>query len=98
MIKSKIEDIEAGEEAVIRAGREAAKAKAREFRKSLGLDDDMGEDFAQADDVVGPSSAGTAAEFEQQLTTFGRFVESTGEYVPYLIRKAERVEEYQNQR
>ena len=69
MIKSKIEDIEAGEEAVIRAGREAAKAKAREFRKSLGLDDDdMGEDFAQADDVVGPSSAGTAAEFEQQLT------------------------------
>ena len=68
LIKSKIEDIEAGEEAVIRAGREAAKAKAREFRKSLGLDDDMGEDFAQADDVVGPSSAGTAAEFEQQLT------------------------------
>ncbi len=69
MIKSKIEDIEAGEEAVIRAGREAAKAKAREFRKSLGLDDDdMGEDFARADDVVGPSSAGTAAEFEQQLT------------------------------
>ena len=39
-----------------------------------------------------------AEEFEQQLTTFGRFVESTGEYVPYLIRKAERVEEYQNQR
>ena len=69
MIKSKIEDIEAGEEAVIRAGREAAKAKARDFRKSLGIDDDdMGEDFAQADDVVGPSSAGTAAEFEQQLT------------------------------
>ena len=32
MIKSKIEDIEAGEEAVIRAGREAAKAKARESR------------------------------------------------------------------
>ena len=37
-------------------------------------------------------------EFEQQLNTFGRFVESTGEYVPYLIRKAERVEEYQQQR
>ena len=29
---------------------------------------------------------------------FGRFVESTGEYVPYLIRKAERIEEYQQQR
>ena len=37
-------------------------------------------------------------EFAQQLNTFGRFVESTGEYVPYLIRKAERVEEYQQQR
>jgi WXG100 family type VII secretion target len=39
-----------------------------------------------------------AEEFEQQLATFGRFVEATGEYVPYLIRKAERVEEYQQQR
>ena len=37
-------------------------------------------------------------EFEQQLAQFGRFVESTGEYVPYLIRKAERIEEYQQQR
>ena len=37
-------------------------------------------------------------EFEQQLTQFGRFVESTGDYVPYLIRKAERIEEYQQQR
>ncbi len=37
-------------------------------------------------------------EFEQQLNTFGRFVESTSEYVPYLVRKAERVEEYQQQR
>ena len=37
-------------------------------------------------------------EFEQQLGQFGRFVESTGEYVPYLIRKAERIEEYQQQR
>ena len=39
-----------------------------------------------------------AEEFEQQLNTFGRFVEATGDYVPYLIRKAERVEEYQQQR
>jgi uncharacterized protein YukE len=39
-----------------------------------------------------------AEEFEQQLHAFGRFVEATGEYVPYLIRKAERVEEYQQQR
>jgi uncharacterized protein YukE len=39
-----------------------------------------------------------AEEFEQQLGTFSRFVEATGDYVPYLIRKAERVEEYQQQR
>jgi uncharacterized protein YukE len=39
-----------------------------------------------------------AEEFEQQLSTFSRFVEATGDYVPYLIRKAERVEEYQQQR
>jgi uncharacterized protein YukE len=39
-----------------------------------------------------------AEEFEQQLITFGRFAEATGDYVPYLIRKAERVEEYQQQR
>jgi len=37
-------------------------------------------------------------EFEQQLSTFARFVEATEDYVPYLIRKAERVEEYQQQR
>ena len=37
-------------------------------------------------------------EFEQQLSTFKRFAEATGEYVPYLIRKAERVEEYLQQR
>jgi len=39
-----------------------------------------------------------AEEFEQQLIMFRRFAESTGEYVPYLIRKAERAEEYQQQR
>jgi WXG100 family type VII secretion target len=37
-------------------------------------------------------------EFEQQLSTFARFVEATEDYVPYLIRKAERVEQYQQQR
>ena len=39
-----------------------------------------------------------AEEFEAQLGTFKRFAESTSEYVPYLIRKAERVEEYLQQR
>jgi uncharacterized protein YukE len=37
-------------------------------------------------------------QFEQQLGTFARFVEATEDYVPYLIRKAERVEEYQQQK
>jgi uncharacterized protein YukE len=37
-------------------------------------------------------------EFEQQLSTFARFVEATEDYVPFLIRKAERVEQYQQQR
>ena len=43
---------------------------------------------------------------QRQLSALGatwrdgehQFVESTGEYVPYLIRKAERIEEYQQQR
>ena len=39
-----------------------------------------------------------SAEVMTQMQTFGRFVEATGDYVPYLIRKAERVEEYQQQR
>ncbi|MFM8893502.1 MAG: WXG100 family type VII secretion target [Planctomycetia bacterium] len=39
-----------------------------------------------------------AEQFEQQLSTFARFVESTEDYVPFLVRKAERIEEYQQQR
>jgi uncharacterized protein YukE len=39
-----------------------------------------------------------AEEFEQQLSTFSRFVEATSEYAPYLVRKAERIEQYQQQR
>ena len=37
-------------------------------------------------------------EFEQQLRTLNKFVESTNQYVPYLLRKAERIEEYLQQR
>jgi uncharacterized protein YukE len=37
-------------------------------------------------------------EFEQQMRTMARFVDSTNEYVPYLLRKAERIEEYLQQR
>ena len=39
-----------------------------------------------------------AEEFEQAMTVMSRFVETTNEYVPFLMRKAERVEEYLNQR
>jgi uncharacterized protein YukE len=37
-------------------------------------------------------------EFEQQLRTMSHFVEATNQYVPFLLRKAERIEEYLQQR
>ena len=37
-------------------------------------------------------------EFEQTLLVIKRFVESTNQHVPFLMRKAERVEEYLQQR
>jgi uncharacterized protein YukE len=37
-------------------------------------------------------------EFEQTLTVVSRFVESTEQHIPFLLRKAERVEEYLQQR
>jgi uncharacterized protein YukE len=37
-------------------------------------------------------------EFEQTLIVINRFIEASGQYVPFLLRKAERVEEYLQQR
>jgi hypothetical protein len=37
-------------------------------------------------------------EFEQTLTVVARFVEATNQHVPFLLRKADRVEEYLQQR
>ncbi len=37
-------------------------------------------------------------EFEQTLVVMRRFVEATNQHVPFLLRKAERVEEYLQQR
>lgn len=37
-------------------------------------------------------------EFEQTLTVMKRFVEATNQHVPFLLRKAERVEDYLQQR
>jgi uncharacterized protein YukE len=37
-------------------------------------------------------------EYEQTMKTLGRFVESSNKHIPFLIRKAERVEEYLQQR
>jgi hypothetical protein len=37
-------------------------------------------------------------EFEQTLMVVKRFVEATNQHVPFLMRKAERVEEYLQQR
>ena len=37
-------------------------------------------------------------EFEQTVTVIRRFVETTNQHVPFLLRKAERVEDYLQQR
>ena len=39
-----------------------------------------------------------AEEFEQTMQTIKRFVESANRHVPFLMRKAERVEDYLQQR
>jgi uncharacterized protein YukE len=37
-------------------------------------------------------------EFEQTLQVIQRFVEATNQHVPFLLRKAERIEDYLQQR
>lgn len=37
-------------------------------------------------------------EFEQTMMVVGRFVEASNQHIPFLVRKAERVEEYLQQR
>jgi uncharacterized protein YukE len=37
-------------------------------------------------------------EFEQTMHTLERFLEVSGEHIPFLLRKAERIEEYLSQR
>jgi uncharacterized protein YukE len=39
-----------------------------------------------------------AQEFEQTLIATNRFLEATRQHVPFLLRKADRVEEYLRQR
>lgn len=39
-----------------------------------------------------------AEEFQQQIQGLGRFVEIVDRHVPYLLRKAELIEEYLQQR
>ena len=39
-----------------------------------------------------------AEDFEQQVKAISRYIESTNEHAPLLIRKAERIEEYLQQR
>jgi len=39
-----------------------------------------------------------AEEFDQTMKDLNRFVESSNKHIPFLIRKAERVEEYLQQR
>jgi WXG100 family type VII secretion target len=37
-------------------------------------------------------------DFEQHMKAIGKYVEVTNEHAPYLMRKAERIEEYLQQR
>jgi uncharacterized protein YukE len=37
-------------------------------------------------------------EFEEHMRVVGRFVEASNQHIPYLLRKAERIEEYLQQR
>lgn len=39
-----------------------------------------------------------AEEFSQHLKLLARFIEANEEHVPYLMRKAERIEEYLSQK
>ena len=39
-----------------------------------------------------------AEEFEQTIQAIGRFIEATDQHIPFLLRKAERAEEYLQQR
>ena len=39
-----------------------------------------------------------AEEFEQTMLVVGRFLEASNQHIPFLLRKAERIEEYLQQR
>ena len=39
-----------------------------------------------------------ADEFERNLKVMSRFIEASGEYIPVLLRKADRIDEYLQQR
>jgi len=39
-----------------------------------------------------------AREFTETMLVLRRFIEASNEQIPYLLRKAERIEEYLNQR
>jgi uncharacterized protein YukE len=39
-----------------------------------------------------------AEEFEQTMRVLARFVEASNQHIPFLVRKAERIEDYLRQR
>ena len=39
-----------------------------------------------------------AEEFARNLQVMARFIETNNEYIPFLLRKAERIDEYMQQR
>lgn len=53
---------------------------------------------ALADTWQDQEHAKFAEEFKQTLKTLKKFVEVSNQHTPYLLRKAQRIEEYLNQR
>lgn len=39
-----------------------------------------------------------AEEFEQTMVAIARYIDNSNQYIPFLMRKAERIEEYLQQR
>jgi uncharacterized protein YukE len=58
----------------------------------LGRMNELGETWRDQEQVK------FVSEFEQTMRTLHRFADSTDQHIPFLLRKAEKIEAYLNQR
>jgi len=58
----------------------------------LGRMNELGETWRDREQVK------FVSEFEQTMRTLHRFADSTDQHIPFLLRKAEKIEAYLNQR